>query len=426
MEDGYGRMAARYGYRAPVPVRLELFRSHADFSVRTVGLAGLGALGVSFGSTLAMDSPAARPVGDFNWGSTAWHELAHAFTLGATDHRVPRWFSEGMSVLEERRARSGWGAGATLPFLVAWKAGGIVPPSRLNDGFVRPRHPQEVGWSYYQASLVCEMIEQQWGAQATTAMLRGYREGLSSDDVFRRVLKVEPKELDRRFESWMRQRFATPLAGISVGRAGDDGLPRLTRPEGEPAAGDLVAQLMRGRQLFDAGSYAEAVPFLERANRLFPGLSGEESPRWMLARIHDGQGAMARVAAELDTLMRQGEMPYEAYLLLAKAREATGDRRGAIEALEGAIWMSPYDPAIHQRLAALAEQQGAHDLAIRERRAVVALEPVDRAEALYQLALAYEKAGKRSDARSTVLRALEDAPGFEKAQELLLRLRGGE
>ena len=99
-EAAYDSLAARYQYRPPTPIRLEVFRSHADFSVRTVGLAGLGALGVSFGTTLAMDSPAARDAGDFNWGSTFWHELAHTFTLGASDHRVPRWLSEGLSVLE--------------------------------------------------------------------------------------------------------------------------------------------------------------------------------------------------------------------------------------------------------------------------------------------------------------------------------------
>ena len=106
-EAAYDSLAARYQYRPPTPIRLEVFRSHADFSIRTVGLAGLGALGVSFGTTLAMDSPAAREAGDFNWGSTLWHELAHTFTLGASDHRVPRWLSEGLSVLEERRARRG-------------------------------------------------------------------------------------------------------------------------------------------------------------------------------------------------------------------------------------------------------------------------------------------------------------------------------
>jgi tetratricopeptide (TPR) repeat protein len=102
LEDGYDKLATRYGYRPP-NVRMELYRRHADFSVRTVGLAGLGALGVSFGPVLAMDAPSAREAGDFHWGATAWHELAHTFTLGVTDNRVPRWLSEGLSVLEERR-----------------------------------------------------------------------------------------------------------------------------------------------------------------------------------------------------------------------------------------------------------------------------------------------------------------------------------
>jgi Tfp pilus assembly protein PilF len=57
---------------------------------------------------------------------------------------------------------------------------------------------------------------------------------------------------------------------------------------------------------------------------------------------------------------------------------------------------------------------------VRERRAVVALAPVDRPEALYQLAVAYREAGDSASARRTILRALEDAPNFEKAQSLLL------
>ena len=126
--------------------------------MRTVGLAGLGALGVSFGTTLAFDSPAAKDAGPFNWGSTVWHELAHTFTLGMTDNRVPRWLSEGLSVYEEHHAKPGWGFGVTPDFLAAFKAGKLVPVSRMNDGFMHPAYPEQVQFSYYQASLVCELI----------------------------------------------------------------------------------------------------------------------------------------------------------------------------------------------------------------------------------------------------------------------------
>jgi len=54
-EQAYTTFAKKYAYTPPPPVRIEVYRSHADFSVRTVGLAGLGALGVSFGTTLAFD-----------------------------------------------------------------------------------------------------------------------------------------------------------------------------------------------------------------------------------------------------------------------------------------------------------------------------------------------------------------------------------
>ena len=61
--------------------------------------------------------------------------------------------------------------------------------------------------------------------------------------------------------------------------------------------------------------------------------------------------------------------------------------------------------------------------AVRERKAVVALEPTDRAQAHYQLALAHMNAGQAAEARTQVLRALEVAPNYEDALELLLEIR---
>ena len=66
----------------------------------------------------------------------------------------------------------------------------------------------------------------------------------------------------------------------------------------------------------------------------------------------------------------------------------------------------------------------ASGLPCRERAALVALDPPDRAVALYELALAQRNAGLPERARRTVLRALEVAPGYDPAQELLLELVG--
>ncbi len=95
----------KYQMTLPGPVQVEVYPNHEDFAVRTMGMPGLGALGVTFGEVVAMDSPSARKPGDFNWGATLWHEMSHVFILTATNHRVPRWFTEGLAVHEEGSVR---------------------------------------------------------------------------------------------------------------------------------------------------------------------------------------------------------------------------------------------------------------------------------------------------------------------------------
>src|SRR4029077_18667436 len=163
----------------------------------------------------AFDSPAAKDAGPFNWGSTMWHELAHTFTLGSTDNRIPRWFSEGLSVYEEHHARPGWGFNVTPDFLAAFKSGKLVPVSRMNDGFMHPAYPEQVQFSYYQASLVCELIARDFGEPAILKMLQAYKDGLTTDQVFQRVLNTDMKSFDKRFDDYLRARFSGVLGSIT-------------------------------------------------------------------------------------------------------------------------------------------------------------------------------------------------------------------
>ena len=412
LERAFDSLSARYRYSPPTPIRLELYRRHADFSVRTVGLAGIGALGVSFGSVLAMDAPSAREIGDFNWASTAWHELVHAFTLGISDHKVPRWLSEGLSVLEERRATPGWGANATVPFLAAYKGGQLNPVSRLNDGFVRPRRPADISFAYYQASLVCEFLESELGFDKVLALLAAYRDGAAGSDAFSRSLGMSADQLGTRFDAWMTARFAKPLEGIPALR------------DSVLAPGELGNLMQTAARQRAAGQIEQAIATLEKADAIFPEMADEEGPAWQLARLHQERGDRAKAIEYLDRVTSYNETHYEANRLAARLKAEAGDHRGALAAAERAIYIHPYDPALHVEAAALATQAGDHARAVRERRAVLMLNPSDRAGALYELAVAYRNAGDREAARREVLRALEEAPSFEKAQTLLLELRG--
>ncbi|MBL0180407.1 MAG: hypothetical protein IPP98_15020 [Gemmatimonadetes bacterium] len=414
LETAYDSLAVRYGYRPPTPIRLELFDRHADFSVRTVGLAGIGALGVSFGTVLAMDAPAARPAGEFNYASTAWHELTHTFTLGLSDNRVPRWISEGLSVLEERRTGHGWGMDVSLSFLETVAAGKLLPVSRINEGLVRPTYPEQIGDSYLQASLVCEMIEAEHGIGALRAMLTGFARGWDMATVLQRTVQLTPPAFDAHFDQWLRSRYAVPLAAIGTPTAG------------APVPNPIRIAVRDGTALLAAGQAEAGVAKLAEAERLFPGYPAADGPAWPLAKHYATTGRPNDALPLLARITSHGETALEPNLLQATVLEQLGNPAGAADAVQRALWIAPRDISRHEWLARLADQSGRFAVAVQERRAVVALRPPNPLEARYQLAKALQRAGDTAAARTELLRILEEAPGFEKAQELLLDLRGGK
>ena len=426
-EEAYDSLSARYRVAPPLPVRVEMYPSHADFSVRTLGETGLGALGVSFGSVLVLDSPAARERGEYNWASTLWHELSHTFHLAITDHRVPRWFSEGLAVHEQRRARPGWGTAPTIAFVEALRDGRLKKVSELDDGFMRPAYPEQVIFSYYEASLVFELIEDRWGFGVIRSMLDGYRDGQTTEELFTSLLGTSPDRFDDEFDDWMKQRFAGPLKGLA--RIADApprtaGIPALeTFVRAHP--GDLLGQLRLGALLVGAKRYDEAEPHLTEALRMFPGYGGEDSPYWWLAQVHEAKGDLSRAVAALARLNALSEANYKALIEEATLEERLGRSRDAERTLSKVMQVDPYEIDVHQHLASLAAKAEDFRTAVRERQAVVALKPTDRAQALYQLAVAQREAGDVTAARHSVLQALEIAPNYSDALELLLKLRMG-
>jgi tetratricopeptide (TPR) repeat protein len=431
LERAFDSLQVRYGFTPPTPVRLEFYRYHADFSVRSVGLTGLGALGVSFGSLLAMDTPSARDRGAFNWGSTAWHELTHAFTLGASAHRVPRWLSEGMSVLEERRALRGWGADASVQYLAALGGGVLRPISQLNEGFIRPRFPDEIGFSYYQASLFCEMVEALKGPKALPAMLTAYRDGLDTPGVFQHVMGMSASKVDTLFDTWMRAKFAVPLRSITADRTVGGGAAIGAAPSGRATTpgmliptGAFIETMKLAMESMEQKQRDSTRARLERAQALFPEYAGEDSPAWLLAELAMERGDTTTALTQLAVVTGRNETAWQPNLLEADVREKRRDAVGAMAALERLVWISPYDNSLHERLAVLATSRGDHARALRERRAVVANQPSDLLTARYELARAYAAAGDVASARRELLQVLEQAPSFEKAQALLLELRG--
>ncbi len=191
-------------------------------------------------------------------------------------------------------------------------------------------------------------------------------------------------------------------------------------------------QITLGLALRKAGQLDEAMQAFEKAAALIPTARGADSPHAQMAAIAMEKKDTARAITELTAIVANDFDNVEAARQLATLLRQTNvnmstpagaDRLKPVYERIAAV--DPFDAEAHATLGRLAMLRNEADSAAREFRTVIALGPVDRAAAYTDLAEAYFKAGKRADAKKQTLAALEIAPTYERAQELLLKLVDG-
>jgi cellulose synthase operon protein C len=398
LEKAYTTLSEKYGFKPEGPLHFEMYPDHADFAVRTLGLPGIGALGVCFGKLFVMDSPTARKPDAFNWGSTLWHEFMHVISLQITDHKVPRWFSEGLSVYEERKGFPGWGDDLKLDYLDAIKTKKLLPVADLNNGFIRPKYEQQVLVSYYQASLICDYIEQKYGFAALKKMLLLYKEGKNTADVFKEAIGLTPEQFDPEFFKWVDEK----VKDLEV------------KP--------FMQLVSNGQEAMAKGDTDKAIELLAKSIAMYPEYTDEHNAYEPLADAYLKKGDKKAAMETLKKFMTYSETGYKASHTLAGLLLEAGDTAGARQALDAATFIRPMDLEQHQKLGDLLLTQKQYAPAAREFEALLALNAPDKAGAYYKLAESNFAQGKKDVARTNVMKALEIAPSYEPAQQLLLKI----
>ena len=412
-------LSAKYGFTPKEPTLIEIFPVHDDFAVRNLGLPGMiGALGACFGRVVTMDSPKARPPGEFSWQATLWHEIAHVITLQMSQQRVPRWLTEGISVYEEGLARPQWGRDMEVPFAAALEQKKTLKLTDLNSGFTSP---ETIAIAYFQASLLVDHIVQKFGHEKLRALLRSYGEGLEGDAALTRTLGASMEQLQASFDQAVDARFGELRRALraipNLDRQGDPASLRATAAE---HPNSFQANLAYGRMLASSKDKAAYEP-LSRAAALVPMAIGEDSPRALMAQLAEQLGDHARALQEYKALLAHDHTAIEPARRLAALAEKLGNPDVAGIAYDRIVELDPSDPAAHTGLGRLAMAKKQVPVAIREFKAALALRPPDRAAAHCDLGEAYLAAGAKADAKREALAALEIAPSFDRAQELLLK-----
>jgi tetratricopeptide (TPR) repeat protein len=435
-------LAARYEFTPRGPILIEIFPRHDDFAVRNVGLPGMiGALGACFGRVVTMDSPRVRPPGGgrFQWEATLWHELAHVVTLQMSNQRVPRWLTEGISVFEEKRARPEWARQMDLEFAEILDHGQALKLRDLNAAFTDPK---KISLAYYQASLLVEHLVTTFGDAGLRKLVRSFSAGVDTETALKTALNTNFDQLQTGFDQSLDRVFG-PIRRALAADPGIPGTPAMTdqtlasmpleklRPYAADHPRSFRAQMALGRALAQAGAPSdidEAMQAFERAAGLIPTAQGKDSPHAEMAALALKKQDRARAIAEFQALVAVDFDDVEAARQLAALMQEAGVVEPAKVApvYQRIVAIDPFDADAHRMLGRMAMQVNQPDVAAREFRAVLALGPVDQAAAHTDLAESYLKSGKRAEARKETLAALEIAPTYERAQDLLLKLTEGQ
>jgi cellulose synthase operon protein C len=395
----------KYKMTLPAPVQVEVYPDHEDFAVRTLGMPGLGALGVTFGEVVAMDSPSGRKPGDFNWASTLWHEMSHVFILTATNHRVPRWFTEGLAVHEETEASPEWGDRITPDIVVALRDKKLLPVADLDRGFVRPQYDAQVIVSYYQAGRICDYIQTRWSADKLLDMVHSFAQLKTTPEVIQENLGMSAEDFDKQFQDWLYKQ---------------DGQPAAHFDEWHAKLKDLVEQAK-------AKNYDGVIKEGAEVISLYPDYVYDANAYEFVAEAQEAKGDKKAAAAALTSYEKLGGRDPGTLKELASLEEGLGDPKEAAATLDRINYIDPSgDEDLHRHLGELWLAQQNYPGAIREFTAVVALHPLDKASAEFNLAQAYFAAGQKGKAEENVLQALEAAPDYRPAQKLLLQLQDSE
>jgi tetratricopeptide (TPR) repeat protein len=392
----------KYRMKLPGPVQVEVYPDHEDFAVRTTGMPGLGALGVTFGEVVAMDSPSARKPGDFNWGQTLWHEMSHVYVLTATNHRVPRWFTEGLAVHEEGARSPEWADRITPEVLIAIRDKKLLPVAKLDRGFVYPEYPTQVMVSYFQAGTICDFVKEKWGDDKLLDMVHSYAQLRTTPQVIQQDLALAPEEFDKQYLAWIDHKYGAEAAHFDLWREKVHAL----------------VEAMKQKQYEAVLQQGPAVV------AIYPEYVGDASAYELIADAAEMKDDAKAEAAMLTAYTHEGGQSPALLKRLAALEDAAGQHADSAATLERLNYIYPVkDEELHQKLGDLLFAEKQYDRAIREYNALVASNPVDKAGAEFKLAQAYFAAGQKDKAQESVLAALETAPGYRPAQKLLLELQ---
>ncbi|MEP6670626.1 MAG: tetratricopeptide repeat protein [Chthoniobacter sp.] len=423
LERAHETLTKKYGLTLHDKTIVEIFPDQKDFAIRTFGLpGGAGYLGVCFGRVITANSPASRPNSPNSWEAVLWHEFCHVVTLTLTENKMPRWLSEGISVYEERQARGNWGEQMKPRYRAMILGEDLTPMSQLSAAFLKPKSPAHLGFAYYESSLVVEWLVEHWGLEKVKALLADLARGVEINAALAaHFAPIEQLDADFAAHAVEIAKNTGPKLDWTPPGAADFASAKRLNDFIAKNPDNFTALTERAKELIEAKKWTEAKAPLQKLIELYPNQHDAGSAYATLAHVHRMLKESEAEIAMLNKLVELNSDAVDAFERLMQIAAERKDWPGVLANADRFAAVNPLSPIPHRFAADAHEALGEKPGAISDYRTLLQLGPSDPAEIHYRLAHLLHSIGDVAAKREVIL-ALEDAPRFRAALQLLLEI----
>jgi tetratricopeptide (TPR) repeat protein len=416
LERAYAHLSERYGLTLTEPALVEIYPNPKDFAVRTFGMPDIGGfLGVCFGPVFTINSPASAHA---NWEAVLWHEFTHVITLTLTRNRMPRWLSEGISVYEERQQNAAWGQMMSLAYRERIMSGRVQPISRMSAAFLEAKDGRDTQFAYFQSALVVEFLVERYGFDRLRQFLGSLATGTEVNAALAQHF-APVAELDAAFEAKARQTALTLGGDLDLSRPGS-GLMQI-RPPKRADLGNVPTVIEQAREAVERRDWMLARDKLKPLADSGLYLPGADNFHALLARACAGLGDIAGEREALTAVALHEGDALSAITRLLELAQTDKDWAAASRWANAWLAINPLAPTPWRALLGANELTGDHITAAHAGEILLRLDPPDFTSVHYRVAqqlLPTDPEGARRHA----LQALEEAPRFRAAYDLLASL----
>ncbi|QDT97973.1 peptidase MA family metallohydrolase [Gimesia aquarii] len=418
-------LCQKYDFKLKDKITVEIFPDPDDFAVRTFGMPAVsGYLGVCFGKVITANSPASQSENPTNWQSVLWHEFCHVVTLELTKNKMPRWISEGISVYEERQKNPRWGETMIPEYREMILKGEATPISELSSAFLSPKSGMHIQFAYYQSSIVVEYLIEQFGFEALKQILNDLRVGIPINVSIERRTKTLG-ELEQEFAIYIKEKARN--FGPSIDWS-EQNLTALMSDDTQRFE-EWIRQhphhfkgLMAYAQVLEEENrLKELEVVLRKLIQLYPHYTGSDNASEKLAKLFRQQKRFDQEQKFLEQYAKIDPNALNVFHRLSELYQRSKNWPAVYKTAQQAHAINPLYQESQQALAKACIELKRQQEAINAYRAILVLNPHNKAEAHYQLARLLKQNDFQLAKRHTLI-ALEEAPRFRKAHQLLLEL----